>query len=166
MTAIANFISRLSYLCGAVAGLACLGLILVTMYEVLARYLFRAPTVWAYDVAYMLNGAAFIMACSLALYRSQHVSVDILSQFFSEGLRRKIEIVVFTLLIFPAFGLLCYSAWSEVWKSWITGEIEQVSPWQPKIWPFNLTLAIGLTALWLQVLGRILKAPEPTESTH
>jgi TRAP-type mannitol/chloroaromatic compound transport system permease small subunit len=161
MRPVTRLIEGLSEVTGALAALAALGLICVTMFEVIARYVFRAPTVWAYDVAYMLNGAAFVLACALALKQNQHVSVDILSQAFSDRLKRIIEISVFTFLVLPALGFLCWAAWGDFWKAWVTGEIEQVSPWRPQIWPFRLILAVGLTALWLQVLGRILKAPEP-----
>jgi TRAP-type mannitol/chloroaromatic compound transport system permease small subunit len=60
-------------------------------------------------------------------------------------------------------GFLCYSAWGQAWKAFATGEIEEVSPWRPRIWPFQLVLAFGLTALWLQVLARILRDPPPEE---
>jgi TRAP-type mannitol/chloroaromatic compound transport system permease small subunit len=166
MQKLARIIERLSEVCGAAAAVAALGLIVVTMIEVLSRYVLRSPTLWAYDVAYMLNGAAFILACALALHKNQHVSVDILSQFFGERLRRIIEVVVFATLVLPALGLICYSAWTQAWKAWVTGEIEQVSPWQPKIWPFQLVLATGLTALWLQVLGRVVHRPTPVEAPH
>lgn len=166
MIAIANIIRRISALCGAAAALAAFGLIAVTMIEVAARYVLRSPTVWAFDMAYMFNGAAFVLACALALSLNQHVSVDILSQRFSARTQRIIEVVVFALLVLPAIGFLCYAAWGETWKAWVTGEIEQVSPWQPKIWPFRLVLAIGLTALWLQVLGRVLHKPAPSDPLH
>ncbi len=165
MKAVARNIQRLSELCCGLAALAAISLIFVTMYEVIARYVFKAPTLWAFDVAYMLNGAAFILACAFALHKNQHVTVDIISQFFSETLRRRIEVVVFALLVFPALGFLCYSAWGQAWKAFVTGEIEQVSPWRPKVWPFQLVLAIGLTTLWLQVLARILHNPAPDETT-
>jgi TRAP-type mannitol/chloroaromatic compound transport system permease small subunit len=160
MKALARGIQRLSEVCGALAALAAIALVLVTMYEVIARYVFKAPTLWAYDVGYMLNGAAFILACALALQKNQHVSVDILAQFFSSALKRRIEIVVFTLLLLPVLGFICFSAWSQAWKAFVTGEIEQVSPWRPKIWPFQTVLAVGLTALWLQVFGRVVHNPD------
>jgi TRAP-type mannitol/chloroaromatic compound transport system permease small subunit len=163
MNTLARVIERLSALCGALAALAVLALIAVTMIEVLSRYVFRSPTLWAFDVAYMLNGTAFILACALALRQNQHVSIDILSQYFSGPLRRRVEVVVFALLVFPVLGFLCYSAWGQAWKAFVTGEIEEVSPWRPKIWPFQLVLAIGLTALWLQVFGRIVRSPSPDE---
>jgi TRAP-type mannitol/chloroaromatic compound transport system permease small subunit len=163
MNALTRVIERLSAVCGGLAALAVLALIAVTMIEVLSRYVFRSPTLWAFDVAYMLNGAAFILACALALRQNQHVSVDILSQYFGGPLRRWIEIAVFALLVFPVLGFLCYSAWGQAWKAFVTGEIEEVSPWRPKIWPFQLVLAIGLTALWLQVFARIVRSPPPDE---
>jgi TRAP-type mannitol/chloroaromatic compound transport system permease small subunit len=150
-------IGLLSEFAGGVATAAALLLIIVTLYEVIARYVFRAPTLWGYDVGYMLNGAAFVLACGLALKKNQHVSVDILSQLFSPRLKRIIEVVVFTLLVAPALGLICFAAWAEFIKAFMTGEIEQVSPWRPKIWPFRLVLAVGLTALWLQVIARIIE---------
>ncbi len=34
-------------------------------YEVIARYLFNAPTVWAYDLTYMLYGSIFMLGAGL-----------------------------------------------------------------------------------------------------
>jgi len=164
MQGLIRLIERVSWVCGALAGLAVVGLIGVMMTEVFARYVLGMPTVWAFDVAYMLNGAGFILACALALKTNQHVSVDILSQSFSPRLRRGIEVAVFALLVLPALGFLCHSAWGEFWKAWTTGEVEQVSSWRPRIWPFQLVLAVGLSALWLQVLARILGS-SPSDST-
>lgn len=166
MRSFARLIERLSEVAGAVAALAALGLIIVTMIEVVARYALKSPTIWAFDVAYMLNGSAFVLACALALKHNQHVAVDIFSQSFGPRLRRAIEVAVFTFLVLPALGLICWSGWGDFWKAWTTGEIEQVSPWRPQIWPFRLALCVGLTALWLQVLGRVLHAPMPDNDPH
>src|SRR3546814_19533907 len=84
------------------------------------------PTVWAFDVAYMLNGAAFMLGCGLALKYDQHVRVDILSQAFSPRLRRGIEVVVFTVMVLPTLGLVCFAAWGDFLVAWVTGEVEQV----------------------------------------
>jgi len=164
MQGLIRLIERVSWVCGALAGLAVVALILVMMTEVFARYVLGMPTVWAFDVAYMLNGAGFVLACALALKTNQHVSVDILSQSFSPRLRRRIEVAVFALLVLPALGFLCHAAWGEFWKAWTTGEVEQVSSWRPRIWPFQLVLSVGLSALWLQVLARVL-GPSSSDST-
>ncbi len=161
-----GLVGRLSWVCGAAAAVAVIALIGVMMVEVIARYVLGKPTVWAFDIAYMLNGAAFILACALALKRNQHVTVDIVSQRFDPRVNRTIEIVVFTLLVAPALGFICYAAWGQFWKAWVTGEVEQVSAWRPLVWPFQLVLAVGLSALWLQVIARIFAPSAPDSSAH
>lgn len=165
MRGLVRLIERVSWICGAAAGLAVIALIVVMMYEVFARYVLGKPTVWAFDVAYMLNGASFMLACGLALKVNQHVTVDIVSQKFSPRVRRTIEVLVFALLVAPALGFICYSAWGQFWKAWTTGEVEVVSSWRPLMWPFQLVLATGLSALWLQVIARIL-APATEPAAH
>ena len=46
---------------------------LAITYEVFSRYVFSAPTTWAYDVSYMLYGTLFMMAGPYALARNGHV---------------------------------------------------------------------------------------------
>jgi len=161
-----RLIERVSWVCGALAGLAVIALIGVMMIEVFARYVLGKPTVWAFDVAYMLNGAAFLLACGLTLKLNQHVSIDIFSQSFSPRVRRGIEVAAFALLIAPALGFICYAAWGQFWKAWVTGEVETVSAWRPLMWPFQLILATGLSALWLQVIARVLAPASSEASTH
>lgn len=160
-----RLIGRISGVCCAAAVLASFGLVIVTMFEVTSRYMFRAPTVWAFDVSYMLNGAIFVLAMAMTLRVNQHVSIDIFSKAIPERWFRVIEITVYLCLILPAMSLVTYAGWEEFWKAWVSGEVETVSPWQPKIWPFRLMLAIGLSALWLQVLARVL-APAEQSAQH
>ena len=44
-------------------------LILAMTYEVLARKLFLAPTIWAYDISRFLYGALFMLGAGYALSR-------------------------------------------------------------------------------------------------
>jgi len=161
-----RLVEYLSWTCGVGACLALLGLIGVMIIEVFSRYVLGKPTVWAFDVAYMLNGSVFVLACALALGRNQHVTVDILSQRFSWRFKRTIEILTFAFLVAPALGFVCHAAWGQFWKSWLTGEVEQVSAWRPVVWPFHLVLAMGLSALWLQVIARLLAPARSDSSVH
>ena len=46
-------------------------------YEVFARYLFHAPTIWAYDTTYMLYGSHFMLGAAYCLLRGGHIRTDI-----------------------------------------------------------------------------------------
>ena len=54
------------------------GLTFAICYEVVARYAFRAPTAWAYDVSLMFYGTLFMMAGAYTLARNGHVRGDFL----------------------------------------------------------------------------------------
>lgn len=158
----ARTVGHLSEAFGAAAGLAALGLIGVTLVEVFARYALRAPTVWSYDVANALNGAAFILAVAMTLHRDAHVRVDVLSARLPPGLRAAIERAVLALLVLPALLLLTWAAWGQFLRAWTTGELDHVSPWRPQVWPIRLVLLLGVAMLALQVLARVLAPRDAT----
>ena len=49
------------------ASFAIVPLVLATCYEVLARYLFGAPTIWAYEIGYTLTGSHFLLGMAYTL---------------------------------------------------------------------------------------------------
>ena len=134
-----------------------LGLVAAMLYEVAARYAFNAPTIWAYDVSYMLNGALFVLAAALTLAKNNHVRIDFLSSRLSVGTQHLVNAVFYLVLFLPALGFVTRSAAIAAWSALATGELEAISPWAPMIWPFNTAVAIGLAALWLQALAEAVR---------
>src|SRR5258708_4096619 len=53
-------------------------LTVVVCYDVFLRYALSAPTLWAFDVSYMLYGALFMMAGAYTLALAGHVRGDFL----------------------------------------------------------------------------------------
>ena len=76
------FIDRVSEWSGKAFAWLIIVLTVAVSYDVLARYLFRAPTDWAYDAAYILYGSLFMMAGAYTLSRNGHVRGDVLYGFF------------------------------------------------------------------------------------
>ncbi|WP_417625938.1 TRAP transporter small permease subunit [Pararhodobacter aggregans] len=151
-----RLIDWLTRITGYVAAFGILLMIGVILYEVTARYFFSAPTVWAYDISYMLNGTVIMLAGALAMKVDQHVVIDIVSQVFRDRTKRVIEVTVFALLLLPALGFISLIAWSQFWTAYVHGTLETVSPWRPVLWPFRLMIAVGLSILWLQILSKTL----------
>ncbi len=46
------------------------------VWEVVARYCFNAPTVWAYDMTFMLYGTFFMLGSAYTLLRGGHIRTD------------------------------------------------------------------------------------------
>lgn len=148
LTGLSTAVSRVL---GFTAALMVLALILVTLVEVFSRYVLKSPTIWVFDVAYMLNGSAFILAAAATQAARQHVVIDVFSAMLPLRVQHVMQGLAMLLLITPALGWLAWVAAQQAHFAWTSGEIEHLSAWRPKMWPFRTVLAIGLCALLLQI---------------
>ena len=51
-------------------------MVLALTFEVVSRYLFNAPTLWAYDMTFMMYGSYFMLGAAFTLQRKGHVRTD------------------------------------------------------------------------------------------
>ena len=93
-------VDRISRFFAAVSMVMLLVLVGDMIYEVVSRRIFSAPTLWAYDVAYMLNGVGFIFAAGYTLRRNGHIRIDFLSSRFPQKIQDWINVAVYLALIF------------------------------------------------------------------
>lgn len=135
-----------------VAAAALVGLIVTTLFEVVARYVFNAPTIWAFDMSYMFNGGLFLLAIAYTLSQNGHIRVDVLSAAMPWRLRSVITLLFF-LGFLVAIGFLAYYAGLRAWRAYATNELDPMTPWAPKIWPFYTVMTVGLASFWLQVVA-------------
>ncbi len=129
-----------------------LALTLVTLYEVISRYGFNAPTFWAFDMIYMLHGALFMLGAAYTLQKNAHVRIDVLSARFPERIQHAVNALAYIVLFLPAIWLMGEAAILRSYTAYVTDERELVSAWAPKVWPFYTTLALALVCLGLQSL--------------
>jgi TRAP-type mannitol/chloroaromatic compound transport system permease small subunit len=127
-------------------------------YEVFARYLFGAPTEWAYDVSYMLYGSLFMLGAGYALYRGGHIRTDMLYQTWSPRRQGTVDAVCYLFLFFPAMLFLLWMGGVEAWHAWEIGERSDQSPWRPIIYPFKAVIPATALMLLAQGLSEFLKS--------
>ena len=148
----------ISLVLGYVAQAMVLILIASMIYEVVARYAFGAPTLWAFDVAYMSTGVLFVLGAAQALREDAHVRIDFLAAKLPDRVRGWIDGIAFLVILCPVFAWMASVAGQRSWRAWQIGEVEHVSPWAPLMWPFYTALTIGLAALALQLAAEGLRA--------
>ena len=158
MTGLFKAVDLLSHVLSRIAQIVTLILVASMIYEVAARYIFNAPTLWAFDISYMCTGTLFVLGAAWALHEDAHVRIDFLAQKLPPRLRSLIEGIVFVLFLTPIYGGLAWFGMKRAWRAFVTGEVEMVSPWAPLVWPFYSLLAIGLLALTLQLAVQGLRA--------
>ena len=129
----------------------------VVVYEVFVRYVFRAPTSWAYDVSYMLYGTLFMMAGAYALSRNAHVRGDFLYRNFLPRRQAWFDLVLYILFFFPAIIAFMISGWHFFGESFRQNERSMFSPTGPVIWPFKFLIPVVGGLLLLQGLAEVVR---------
>ncbi len=127
------------------------------LYEVISRRVFGAPTLWAYDIAYMMNGTLFLLAAGYTLKLNEHIRIDFLSTRFPRKVQDWINAAVYLFLLFPMLAFACHGAVVEGWTAFVTDELEPASSWKPVLWPFYLGIAVGFGSFWLQALAQFVR---------
>ena len=81
------------------AGWLALAILAALTYDLVARNVFGAPTLWALDASRFLLLLLFFFALAPTLEAGSHVSVDVLHHYLGPGPRRVMRIVAHVLLL-------------------------------------------------------------------
>jgi TRAP-type mannitol/chloroaromatic compound transport system permease small subunit len=150
-------IERISAAVGRAFGWCILILTFAIAYEVFARYLFRAPTAWAFDVSYMLYGALFMLAGAYTLARSGHVRGDFLYRYWHPKTQAWVDLVLYFLFFFPGIVALVYAGYQFTHFSWLMNERSMFSPRGPIIYPFKALIPIAGIFMLMQGIAEVMR---------
>jgi TRAP-type mannitol/chloroaromatic compound transport system permease small subunit len=150
-------IETVSHWTGIVAAWLIIPMTIAVTWEVIARHFFSAPTIWAYDVTYMLYGTHFMIGTAFTLMRIGHVRVDMLYQGWSIRRQNWIDAIGYLFFFFPAMILFFWFGYQESSHAWSIGETSDASPWRPIIYPFKTVIPITALLLLLQGVAELLK---------
>lgn len=142
---------------GVLAALLLVPLVLATTWEVVSRYALHAPTIWAYEIGYTLTGAHFLLALAYTLRQGEHIRIDVLSVFLSARTRRRIDTVVYALLL-PILVWVSWTLWNYMAEGFARGETSGQSALNLPVWPFRAVFTLAFATLALQVLCELLKS--------
>lgn len=112
-------LSRLLLPLGPVFGIAFLLVTLFTLYEVLMRYAFNAPTIWVHETTTALTALCFAFAGAYCLGTDRHIRVVLIYDAVSPPARRILDVVI-SLVGAAACALMAWAAWSFAYKAFFT----------------------------------------------
>ena len=133
-------------------------LILGMVYEVLARKLFLAPTIWAYDMSRFLYGALFMLGAGYALSKGVHIRADFLYRNFKTKTQGKIDFWLYLLFYFPGLVVFLYMTTIFVQESIMRNERGMDTTWMPFMWPIKSCLWFGIIFLLVQGVSELFKS--------
>lgn len=126
-------------------------------FDVACRYLFNSPTIWAFDVSYMLYGSYFLLGGAMTLARGRHIREDILFQNFSRRGKALVGIVGFLVLCLPVLCPLTAILGMQAFAAFENNERAATSAWGPPVWPFRFLFFLSFFLLTLQCIVELIK---------
>lgn len=157
LTKIPNLIDPINNLAASLAKWLVLLLALINFYEVFVRYVLDSPTVWVYDLSYMIGGTFFALGMGYTLLEEKHIRVDVIYVKLKKKTQAIIDIILTFVVFFPTFGLLLYKMIPWLLTSWERNEKASGSYWLPPIYPLKTILVIGVLLLILQGVSELFK---------
>jgi len=121
------------------------------MYEVIMRYFFNAPTLWAFDFTIQMYGAVFMMGGASAMSTKTHVKADMYYNKLSEKGQAILDLVLFICFYAPGVFALTYAGYFYAKKAWIVHETSWNSPAPIQVY-FSKSL-IPIAGLLLLIIG-------------
>jgi TRAP-type mannitol/chloroaromatic compound transport system permease small subunit len=150
-----HFIDLLSEWTGKASAFLVLVLSFLIGYEVVARYLFNRPTIWAHELSAMIFGTYIILGGAYLLSIRGHVNMDLIYDRLSP--RKKAFLDIITFWFFAVFCIaLVWKGGDTAWYSLKTGEHAR-TVWSPPLYPIKMVLPIGAFLLLLQGIAKFIR---------
>lgn len=151
-------IDRFSLWVGRIVGWLTIPLMISMVYEVVARYAFTAPTVWAYDLSRMFYGALFVLGSAYALSKGVHIRSDFLYRNWSVQTQGRVDTLLYLVFYFPAMIVFLWVSAEWAWTAVERSERGMDTAWMPLLGPIKSCLPIGVAFLIIQGVSELLKS--------
>jgi TRAP-type C4-dicarboxylate transport system permease small subunit len=106
---------RLAVFVGRVTMMLVVVLTCVMLYEVLLRYVFEAPTLWANEMSLWLAGFVFLCSGLYAMQQRSHIRIVLLYDAVPRSVQRIFDSISTLLIVVFAF-FLCYGGYGEAFE--------------------------------------------------
>ena len=127
----------------------------VYFFEVVSRYIFDAPTIWAHQSSYLLFGMQYLLAGGLALLHGDHVRVDVV--YIKMSRIGQVATDIFSSIFFFIFAIaLAGTCWRFFFDSLDMAEVTEET-WQIQIYPVKGMMVLGAILLALAGLSKLIK---------
>jgi TRAP-type mannitol/chloroaromatic compound transport system permease small subunit len=150
-------VDRLSAWIGKAFAWCIVGLTAMVCYEVMVRYVLRAPTSWGLDVSLMLYGTLFMMTGAYTLSRNGHVRGDVLYRFLPPRAQAALDLALYLLFFIPGITALAWFGIGFAADSWAMLEQSQTTSNGLPVYPLKTVIPIAGALLLLQGIAEIAR---------
>jgi len=138
---------------GAVACIMLFVMMLLTFIDVGGRYVFASPLPAAYELISLIMPAVIFCALPYVGYKENHVTIDLLDTFLSEGAKRWQGLVV-NLFSTVVLGFISYRLYARFLDHKRFDEV--TDELHLSLWPFSLIMAILCAIATLALVANVI----------
>jgi TRAP-type C4-dicarboxylate transport system permease small subunit len=152
----AQAVKGFNVLTGYLSGITIVVTSILVCYGVVMRYYFASSMDWGLELSIFLLIIATFMSAGYTQLQRGHVTIEVLEHILSPRANKWRYFIGDALsLVFCAF--LAWNSWEFFHEAFADGRVTN-STWGPKLWiPYSF-MAIGMTALSLQLLVQVVDA--------
>ena len=155
---IARRLDPIAVVSGQIVAWLIIPMVLALSFEVVSRYAFNMPTLWAYDMTFMMYGTYFMLGAAFTLQRKGHVRTDSFYGGWSVRRQAVVDMSCYLLMFLPFVLVLIFTGWGYFLKSFLTDERFVTSPWMPVAWPFKGVMPLTGVLLLIQGVAEFFKS--------
>lgn len=158
-----KILDRVADVAGFMSVAAVIFAMLVIIYEVAARYIFRWATIWEVEAAIMATIFVTFVGAVFTLKNNAHVTMDdIVLPYLKPKVRQWVRLITWILsLVFCV--ILAYKSWQMFWEAFSLGWKSETIWAPPLAIPYSF-LAVGVSIMCLQLIGIIVGAAKSLRS--
>ena len=122
----------------------------------MSRYSFGAPTIWAYEVGYILTGSHFLLGLAYTLRANEHIRIDVFSGKFSPQTRARLDLIAYAVIV-PLLLWLTWTLAQYTLTGFARNEHSGQSALNLPVWPFRVVFTLSFTLFALQAIAELFK---------
>jgi TRAP-type mannitol/chloroaromatic compound transport system permease small subunit len=131
-------------------------IMVLILFDVVMRYLFKSPTIWGLDVKSQLYAICIMIGTSYTVLVKGHVTVEAFTMKLSFRWQKIVDIINYILFYEPTMIILTWTMWSLTALAWRLYE-GSGSPWNPPVYPLKTILTFSYFDICLQGVSEVLK---------
>jgi TRAP-type mannitol/chloroaromatic compound transport system permease small subunit len=148
-------IDLLSVWMGKIISWAAVVMMVTIVYDVVARYFFMRPTVWAEETNRFLLTGYFLLGGAYTLYYKGHVRMDVIYDRLSPRWKAITDLATFWMFLF-CMALVVWFGSEAAWKS--LKYIERTeSYWAPPTFFVKITIPLSCLMMLLQGVAQLVR---------
>ena len=158
-----NIFDKFALFIGRVSMLLVVSLVTAMFAEVVLRYVFEAPTLWANELCLWMSGYVFLLSGLYAMQQRNHIRIYLLYDILPRNIQRLCDTISVLLILFFAFSMV-YGGFGEAQAKFLRWETFGTA-WDPPL-PATIkpTILIAIILVAIQSLVNLVadwnKVPE------